>query len=102
MLTNAMKAKALVEVKTSTRTSLGETASWDEVGSYWCRRVPVDVATKTAYQQQNTVVTDKFVFEGKVDLKYNINRLTYEGDLYNLIESAQFLEGSTIVLAVKA
>ena len=102
MLTDLLKTKALVQVKTVTRGPLGQTEEWDDVDSYWCRRVSVDVATRAAYQQLHTVVTDKFIFGGILDLKLGQYRIIHDGKTYALAESAQYIEGNTTVLVCEA
>jgi hypothetical protein len=98
MLTNFLKDKCTIQVNTITHSALGDTNSWSDEGEYYCRRVPVDVQTKAAYMQNNTVVTDKFIFSGELDLFIGKHRIVYHGKTYELAESALHLENSTSVL----
>jgi len=98
MLTNLLKRKCTIQKKTVTSGPLGDTETWADVGSYWCRRISVDVQTRAAYQQLNTVVTDRFLFSGKVELNLGEHRIIYAGTTYELIETAQHLDNETTVM----
>jgi hypothetical protein len=100
MITNFLKAKCTIQTKTATSGPLGETETWATEETRWCRRVSVDVATKTAYMQNNTIVTYKFVFDGTVALLLGQQRIIYQGKVYELVESAQHIEGKTVVMTV--
>jgi hypothetical protein len=98
MLTNFLKDKCTIQSKTTTHTALGDEESWSDGDGFYCRRVPVDVQTKTAYMQKNTVVTDKFIFSGELNLMIGTHQIVYREKTYELVESAQHLENSTTVL----
>jgi hypothetical protein len=101
MITNILKQKCIILVKQSTQDALGETIEWEEVGEYWTRKVSIDVVTKTAYMQNNTVVTDKFIFDGELDLQLGKHQIQYDDETYDLAESSQFIEEITTVLTRK-
>lgn len=98
MLTNFLKDKCTIQSCETTHAALGDAETWDYGEDYYCRRVPVDVQTKAAYMQKNTVVTDKFIFNGELDLRIGYHRIVYRGKTYELAESAIHLENSTTVL----
>jgi len=98
MLTNFLKTKCTIQTKEAVRDHLGENITWKDVNTLWCRKVSVDVKTRTAYMQLNTVVTDKFLLRGEVALNIGSHRIKIEGVIYELVESAQFIEGVTVVL----
>lgn len=102
MLTNFLKTKATIQIKTAIPSALGQMEEWDDVGSYWCRRMSVDVATKAAYQKLNTVITDKFIFRSILDLRLGQHRIIHKGKTYELVESAQHIEGNTTVAVSEA
>jgi len=82
MITNFLKTKCTIQDKTTVAGPLGETESWADRETRWCRRVSVGVATRIAYMQNNTVVTDKFLFDGLVSLSIGQQRIIYRGEIY--------------------
>lgn len=98
MLTNFLKDKCTIQSKTTTHTALGDEESWDYGEEFWCRRISVDVQTKNAYMQNNTVVTDRFMFRGILDLRIGYHQIVYKDKTYELVESSQHIEGNTVVL----
>lgn len=98
MITNFLKTKCTIQNKTSTTGAMGETEAWANGEIRWCRRISVDVMTRTAFMQNNTIVTDKFLFDGIVTLSLGKERILYQGKVYELVESAQHIEGKTVVM----
>ncbi len=98
MLTNFLRNKCTILEKEATLGPLGNVEMWSAVGSYWCRRIPVDVATRMAYMQNNTVVTDKFLFNAGIELKLGKHRIEFGGKVYELAESSMNHEGQVTVL----
>ncbi len=98
MLTNFLKDKCTIQINEITYTALGNENNWSDGGEFYCRCIPIDVQTKTAYMQNNTTVTDKFIFAGELDLSIGNHRIIYKGKTYELVESAQHLENSTTVM----
>lgn len=98
MNTNILKGKCRIYTKSTTTGALGNTETWTAGDYYWTRRIPVDVQTKTAYQQLNTVVTDKFLFDGTLELSLGQHRVYYGGKYYEMAESAMHHGGQTTVL----
>jgi hypothetical protein len=98
MITNFLKTKCTIQNKTSTTGAMGETEAWANGETRWCRRISVDVMTRTAFMQNNTIVTDKFLFDGIVTLSLGEQRILYQDVIYELAESAQHVEGKTIVM----
>jgi len=101
MLTNVMRRKVTVQKRTVTTGALGDTETWANAGSYWTRRSSVDVVTRQAYMSNNTIVTDRFLLNGEIDLRIATHRLIYAGYIYQLVESARHVEGQTTVLTKK-
>ena len=58
----------------------------------------VDVSTRNTYMQNNTLVTDKFILWGIVELDLEKHRISYRNKIYTLAESAQHIEGVTTVM----
>ena len=98
MITNYMRHKLTLQVRTATLGSSGEAVTWADVADYWCRRIPVDVATRLAYQQNNTQVTHKFLLGGEVEMKLGENRIVFDGTVYELQETAMHHEGHTTIM----
>ena len=98
MLTNILKRKATILEKSVVSGALGDTKTWASIGSFWTRKVSVGVSTRQAYMQNNTVVSDKFIFNGELDLRLGNHRIEYDGNTYELAESAMHQEGMTTVI----
>jgi hypothetical protein len=98
MLTNLLKRKVVVQTATITVGAVGQTVTWSVGTSYYARRVPLDVKTIAAYQDLSTVVTDKFIFRGDVDIRIGKHRIIDGAKTYEPASSAQKLEDSTVVV----
>ncbi len=99
MLSSILKDRISIQVKTSTPGPLGEEVVWSSVETRYARVIPLDVKTIAQYQQLNTQVTHKVVFRGAVTIDLGKHRLIYKGKAFVPIETAQELEGATIVVA---
>jgi hypothetical protein len=98
MLTNFLKDKCIIQSCSITHTALGDVETWDYGEDFWCRKISVDTQTRIAYMQKNTVITDRFMFHGELELRLGYHRIIYKGKTYELVESGQVIEGNTVVL----
>lgn len=97
-LTNILKDRVQIQLRTSTQGPGGEAVVWSPVETRYCRKIPLDVRTISQYQQLNTVVTDKFLFRGSVTIELGKYRLLHGGKVYEPVESAQHLADMTVVI----
>ena len=98
MRTNLLKQRVHLQIKTSTAGPLGSTDVWSPVGDYWCRLIPLDVKTITAYQQQNTVVSHTLELGGKVTVSIGQHRIKIGSYTYYPAVSAKHLEDMTVLV----
>ncbi len=97
MMPNITCHRVQIQVKTSTRTATGETVTWKPVESRWGRVIPVDVRTRLAYQQLNSEVTHKLLFNGIVSINFN-NRFIWQDKTLQPVEPAQIIGDSTQII----
>jgi len=97
-LTNTLKDKCTLQTKSVTSGALGDVETWSGTTTYWCRKVPVDVKTITAFMQLNTEVDCRFILGGELTIELGNHRIIHKGKTYELVTSAQDIEGNTSVL----
>lgn len=98
MNTQVLADKCEVEVAVIVNTHEGDINEWMPLGSYWCRRIPLDVSTRLSYQQKNTEATHRFVFGKDHVLRLGVHRIKMRGTVYELVESSLNLDGQVTVL----
>ena len=98
MFSNVMSDKCTLYLKESTIGANGEEVSWSEVASYWCRKIHLSVATQAAYMQLNTLVTDRFILEGKLTIGLGTHKIVHDSTTYEPISSALYHDNVTEVL----
>jgi len=98
MITNTLKDKCALYLKTSTPSALGEDVTWSLVGSYWCRKIHLEVETISTYQQLNTQVTDRFIIEGKVAIKIGTHKIIHDSTTYQVMVSSRYYDDVTEVI----
>lgn len=100
-LANLLRDRVQIQVKTITRGPLGETIIWKPVATRYARIVPLKAEARAAYQQLNSVVSHKIVFnKGAVDLSLGNNRILHGSKIYEPVEPPQII-GNQIVIVVK-
>ena len=102
MLSNILRDRVTIQLRTATQTALGETVVWSPVETRYGRKIPLDVKTIAQYQQLNTVVTDKFVFRGSVTIELGKHRLIQGGKTYEPMETAQEIDKNTVIIVKEA
>ena len=102
MMTQILREKCELLARQTERTPLGPEAEvWLPIGNAWTRRISVDVATRLAYSQYKTVVTDRFVFGEHVDIRIGTHRISFHGKTYEPVESGMYLDGPYVTVLVK-
>jgi hypothetical protein len=98
MLTQILKDTAIIERKLEASHALGQDVAWQNVGTFYCRLVPVDTEGRIAYQQYAGRYIGRFIFRGTPELSLN-HRILHKGDIYIPIDPPQDIEcGSMIVV----
>jgi len=96
---NELKDRVMIQEKQVFLDAFGETIVWNDLEERWSRRISLDVETRLIYMQKHTEVTDSFLFRGWVDLELAKHRIIWKDRIYELVETGQFLDNETIVLA---
>ena len=89
-----------IQVKTTTQTALGETEVWKPVTHRFARVIPLDARARAVYQQNQSEVTHKIMFaKGAITLTLGNNRINHGSKTYELVEPAQDIGDSMVVMA---
>lgn len=102
MLASILKHRMEIQEKTTTLGPMGDTITWDTVKTIWGRRIPLSVTTVAAYQQMNTVVTDKIIFRGTEGIELGKHRILYGSKTYEPQATAKHYDGVTEVIVSEA
>ena len=97
-LTNILKDRVTIQLRTSTQGVLGETVVWSPAGTHYARVIPLDAKARAIYQQLKSEVSHKVVFRGVVTLSLGNNRILHGSKTYELVEPTQIIENSTTVI----
>lgn len=97
-LANILKDRVTIQLKVATQTALGETVIWKPVETRHARVIPLDTKARLTFQQLKSEVTHKIIFRGSVSLRLGTNRILHGSKTYELVEPAQTIENSTIVM----
>ena len=97
MLGNVLKDKCNLYLKASTLGAKGETVTWSLVDSYWCKRIPLSVTAQAAYQQLNTVVTDRFIIAGTITIGLGTHKIIHNSITYEPQSTARYYKNLTDV-----
>lgn len=98
MITNVFTDKCTLYLKVSTMSAKGEAVSWSEVASYWCKKMPVSVASRAVYQQLNTLITDRFLIDGTLTIGLGTHKIIYDSTTYEPQASAKYFNNITEVI----
>ena len=98
MLSNKLKHRVHIQLKTVTVTALGQTEVWSPVETRYALVVPVDVKSRAIYQQMNTEITHRVVIRGVVSLAVGLNRLKWGSKTLEPVEVPQIVNGDSVVM----
>ena len=77
-ITNILKDRVIIKVRTSTQTAMGETVNWTPVETRYARVVPLDAKSIAEYQQLKQEVTHKVMFRDPVTLGMGDNIILWK------------------------
>lgn len=97
-LTNMLKDRVQIQVKTTARTALGHTEVWKPVEARHARVIPLDAKARADYQQLQSEVTHKVIFRGDVSLSLGNNRLLWGSKTLEPVEPVQYIGDSATVM----
>lgn len=99
-LANALKDRVMIQVKTATHTSMGETVIWTPVSARYARVIPLDAKARAVYQQLKSEVTHKIIFrKGAVTLTLGNNRIKHGSKTYEPLEPTLDVGDSMVLMA---
>lgn len=101
-LANLLKDRVTIQVKSTTLGAFGETIVWKPVETKHARVIPLDAKARAVYQQLQSEVSHKVVFRGSVSLSLGNNRLLWKDKTLVLVEPAQTIDDSTVVVVKEA
>ena len=99
MITNLLKDRVQIQLKTATQTSLGQTETWTPVETRYARVIPLNAQARAVYMQMHSEVTHKIVMGGQVTLNLGNNRLLWKDKTLEPVEPPQNLNGATVIMA---
>lgn len=97
-LSNVLKDRVLIQVKTITRTALGQTEVWKPVETRHARVIPLDARARAVYMQFQSEVSHKVIFRGNVTLSIGNNRLLWGSKILGLVEPPLNIDNTTTVV----
>lgn len=97
-LTNILKDRVTVQLRTATQTATGETVIWTPVETRHVRVIPLDAKARAVYQQLQSQVTHKVVMRGTVTLNLGDNRLLWGSKTLELVEPVQKIGNVSVVM----
>jgi len=98
MRTNLFKDRIEIQSRTVTEGAMGQTIVWAPVQHRYGRVIPLSATARAQYQQLNTVVTHKIVFEKGVTLNLADYRFKCLSKTYEPTEPPVTLEQNTVIV----
>lgn len=97
-LASVLRDRVHIQVKTATRTALGQTEVWTPVQTLFARIIPLDAKARLAYMQLKSEITHKVVLRGNVSLDIGKNRILHGSKTYEPVEPPQVVDDTTVVM----
>lgn len=98
MLSNLLKDRVQIQVKSTVQGPLGETTVWKPVEIRNARVIPLDAKARAVYQQLKSEVSHKVIFRGSISLSLGNNRLLWKDKTLEPVEPPQTIDNSIIVV----
>lgn len=98
MRTNLFKDRVIIQKETTTQTAMGHTSVWSPEMVRFGRVVPIDALARSQFQQIDTEVTHRIIFEGSVILDLASKRFMYGGHTYEPIGPAIERDKNTVIM----
>ncbi len=97
-LADTLTDRVHIQVRTATRTALGETVVWKPVETRYARVIPLDAKARAVYQQLQSEVSHEVTFRGSVSLSLGNNRILWGAKTLEPVEPVQEINGTTVVV----
>ena len=92
MISNILRDRVTIQLRTATQTATGETVVWKPVATVYARVIPLRAEARAVYQQLNSVVSHKVEFnKGTVSLSLGNNRILHGDKTYEPSEPPQII-----------
>ena len=98
MRVNLFKDRIQVQLRTVSEGALGQTVTWTPVQHRFGRVIPLSAMARAEYQQLNTSVTHKIVFEKGITLNLADYRFKHLSKTYEPTEPPMTLEDNTVIV----
>lgn len=98
MLSNLLRSKVHIQVRSASRGPLGETITWKPVMTRFARVVPLSAQVRADHQQLGSVVSHKIIFRGSVSLTLGGNRFLWKDKTFEPVEPSEEIEGFTSIV----
>ena len=102
MIASTLKSRVQLQEKVTLQGALGQIIVWKLVQNLYARRIRLDVRAVAQYQQLGTVVTDRYLFRGTVDINLGKHRILHGPKTYEPQASAKHYDGVTEVIVREA
>jgi len=97
-LTNILTDRVKIQLRTATRTAMGETVTWTPVETRHALVIPLDAKARAVYQQMQSQVTHKVVMRDTVTLAVGLNRLKWGSKTLEPVEPPQIVNKETVIM----
>ena len=98
MKTNLLKDRIQVQQRTVTEGAMGATVTWASIQHRYGRVIPLSAQSRAQYQQLNTEVTHKLIFEKGITLNLADYRFKHLSKTYEPTEPPITLEDNTVIM----
>jgi head-tail adaptor len=97
VLSNILKDKIQIQVKTTTQTAMGQTVTWKPVQDVYARVIPLSVQTRASYQQLNSKVSYQVVIKGTITLNSDY-RFKWKDKTLTPAEPPKYIKETTVIM----
>jgi len=96
-----LKHRVSIHVKATSQSALGESEDWTPLTWKYARVIPIDSNSRAAYQQNQSQITHRILFnKDAVTITLGNNRIKYEDKTFEPIEPP-FENGNYMAVGVK-
>lgn len=97
-LSNILKDRVTIQVKTALLGAMGETVTWAPVETRFARVANLSTQALIHYQQTETNATHTITFRGSVSLALDSNRFLWKGKTFEPVEPPKEQAKSTTIV----
>ena len=101
-LSNVLKDRVTIQVKSSEIGAMGETVTWAHVETRYARVANLSARALAHYQQTETNATHMITFRGSVSLALDDHRFLWKGKTLEPVDPPKNQAGSTTIVVKEA